>query len=184
MRIIEWIKQMKCEITASGICAVFALLVSVAQLIAGSPLYLDYYSKPKIVVEQVRHKDKESVSSSFVVFNQGNSVIKNFKLEIGALKEAEVIVLGEPRTTHVKDEQLTIDGNPFELGKRVFVDVPTLYKGESFTIVIRSELKDIQVHQQKSIWGLYSPLPAVMFAVHEDGYATIDASTYALNKKP
>lgn len=184
MRVIEWIKLWKFEVTTSGLCAVFALLVSVFQLFLGSPLYFDYYSKPKIVVEQVRHQDSDSVSSSFVVYNQGNSVIKNFKLELGALKEAKVFVLDEPRTTEVKETPLTVDGDLFYLGKRVLIDVPTLYKNESFTVVVRSELTDINLHKDKNIWGLYSPLPAVMFAVHEDGYATLNTSTYALNKKP
>ncbi|EHS7465869.1 hypothetical protein KWB77_003516 [Vibrio cholerae] len=184
MKIIQRFKQIRFEITASGLCAVLALLVSFGQLIAGSPLYIDYYSKPRVVVEQVRHKDESSSSSVFFVYNQGNSVIKNFTLEIGALNEASVIVLGEPRSANVREEPLTIEGHPFDLGKRVTVTVPTLYKDESFSVTVRSELVHIKTHEKKSIWGLYSPLPAVMFAVHEDGYAVLDASTYSLNKKP
>ncbi|WPC74947.1 hypothetical protein [Vibrio porteresiae] len=111
--------------------AIFALILSAAQFLLTTPIFVNFYLHPDLKISGSGSAlDSETLVGTFVLRNGGRAPAKN--IEVGFVLQENQRILIMPK---IKSEIVVTDDSPV-LVKNVRLDIPRLNSGEEVVVLI------------------------------------------------
>lgn len=157
--------------------ATIALLISSAQAIINSPIIYDNLKKPMLLVVQGNDGTKGG-KNVFLISNPSRSKTEGIEIRL-AIKKTDTVSflitdrkIGKISYSEMKGQK----GNSLNFLKVAIVTFEKFLPGEFASIIVEKGLKSSDVHQM-----IFDGLPAVISAVHSEGFAKVNGARFSLN---
>lgn len=169
---------------ASITISILALFVTCLQLIFTTPLLIDLYFKPHLIIRNEEASSPKSDVVAFRVVNEGSRMARNVEVGITAIDDDRLSVLPDLGASISHDDSVFI--------RNFRIVVPYLGEGESFAIVVRRALNSPRelTGQIEAIDGLGSrhfqtgPFPSISYLRSETGPGEVLASRFGQTLVP
>ncbi len=161
----------------SIVIATIALLLTIAQAIVNSPFFYDSYKKTMLLVNQ-GNGEKNIGKNIFIISNPGRSKIEDVEIKLAIKQDdtARFLItdrkIGNISYSEMKDHK----GNSLSFLKVTNITFEKLLPGEFISIFIEEGVSD-----DNEIKMINDSLPAVISAVHSEGFAQVNASYFSFN---
>lgn len=117
--------------------SIVALVISVVGITLTSPLVIEHYRRPRIVVETFRQTpNKEITSHIFVIWNHGRTTATGIRVRLICLPSDEVQLSDDTIATPKHVDLVIAEDTRL---RDLYVDIPRLVSGESVSIFIVSK---------------------------------------------